>query len=112
MMGWIAKPGSAEDRLNQWLTRKNVTLTFLGLSVFYSALLAWAAVGLLKPDWRYLSVVPLAYGLGAVGTAVALWKIDRPSTATWAIAYFFGALPAIKMLLDSGVVGEIAGLLS
>jgi hypothetical protein len=111
-MGWTAKPGSAEERLNQWTTRKNVTLIFLGLSVFYSGLLAWAAIELLKPSWRYLVGLPLAYGVGAACTAAVLWRSEHPSTATWATAYFFGALPAITMLLNSGIVGEVAGLIS
>ncbi|MEG3086941.1 hypothetical protein U1739_06200 [Sphingomonas sp. PB4P5] len=94
------------------MTRKNVTLMFLGLSVFDSALLAWAGIELLKLNWRYIIGMPLAYGVGAACTAVVLWRSERPSTATWAAAYFFGALPAIKVLLDSGIVGEVAGLIS
>ncbi|WP_198352253.1 hypothetical protein [Sphingomonas sp. MA1305] len=94
------------------MTRKNVTLIFLASSTLYSSLLAWAAIDLLVPKWRYLAGLPLAYGIGAACTAIALWRAEKPSAVTWASAYLFAALPAIKMLLDSGVVEEIAGRLS
>jgi hypothetical protein len=44
VMGWIAKPGSAEDRLNQWLVRKNLAPVFLAFSVLESGLFFWLAV--------------------------------------------------------------------
>lgn len=109
-MGWIAKPGSAEDRINQWLVRKNLALIFLAFSVFESGLFFWLAIHWLKPGWRFLMLLPLAYAIGASATAVFLWKSKEPSSALWTTTYFFVALPVIKMVLDSGIIGEVVTL--
>lgn len=110
-MGWIAKPGSAEDRLNQWMTRKNTTVLFLLFSVFYSGLLAWTILDWLKPHWRFLVFAPGLYGLGAAISAVMLWRSKQPSRALWMLAYFFAALPFTKMFIDSGIVGGVIAAL-
>jgi hypothetical protein len=111
-MGWIAKPGSVEDRLNQWFVRKNLALIFLVFSVFESGLFFWLAVQWLKPGWRFLMLLPLAYAIGAFMTGALLWKSKEPSSALWATTYFFVALPIIKMVLDSGIISEVVALFS
>lgn len=111
-MGWIAKPGSAEERINQWLVRKNLALIFLAFSAFESGLFFWLAVQWLKPGWRFLMLLPLAYAIGASITGVVLWKSKDPSSTLWATTYFFVALPVIKMVLDSGIIGEVVALFS
>ena len=111
-MGWIAKPGSAEDSLNQWFVRKNVALIFLVFSVFESGLFFLLAVQWLKPGWRVVMLLPLAYAIGAILTGVLLWKSKEPSSALWTTTYFFVALPVIKMVLDSGIISEVVALVS
>ncbi|WP_313332689.1 hypothetical protein [Sphingobium yanoikuyae] len=111
-MGWIAKPGSTEDRLNQWLVRKNLALIFLAFSVFESGLFFWLAVQWLKPGWRFLMLLPLAYAIGAFITGVVLWRSKDPSSALWAATYFFVGLPVIKMVLDSGIISEVVAFFS
>src|SRR3569623_648566 len=57
-MGWIAKPGSAEDKLNRWFTDKNCARLALWISAWVCCLIIWWMVGVLKPSWRGLLLIP------------------------------------------------------
>ncbi|WP_165284607.1 hypothetical protein [Sphingomonas desiccabilis] len=94
------------------MTRKNVTLIFLGVSAVQSAMLALGLLKALKPSGYYLALAPVTYGVGAVWSAVVLWRSKEASTATWVFGYFFAALPLVEMLADTWIVKSVPELLS
>jgi hypothetical protein len=108
-MGWRTQPGSAEAIVQQWAGRKKfLGVFFLWVSVLYSSLFVWAGFEALKPEWRGLVLLPLAYGTGAGIMAEVLRRDANPSRLEWSLAVFFALLPLMKMLGDSGVFSIIS----
>jgi hypothetical protein len=106
-VGWIAKPGSAENRLNKWLDRIGLTRILLWCSAFQSALIGWTLYDILVPDRRVLAVLPFLYATGALAVARHLGKVERPSAASWLAAAFF-LLPVLLQIAES--LGLIDGI--
>jgi hypothetical protein len=111
-MGWKAQPGSAEATVQQWTSSKKVLgLVFLWLSVLYSAIFVWAGYVMLKPEWRWLVLLPLAFGVGAGFVAESLRRDPGPSRLKWALGIFFGLPPLLKMAGDSGFFEAVRWLI-
>ena len=99
-MGWIANPGSAEDRFNKWLDRTGLTRILLCFSAFLSVLIGWRLCEALPPGRRLLAALAILYALGALAVARHLGKIERPSAASWVAAAFF-LIPVMLQIAES-----------
>lgn len=92
-MGWIAKPSSAEDKLNRWMTPKNQLRIALWLSVYVCAQAIWSILEIVKPNWRLLTAIPAIFGVCALVASVYLKRIEHPSPVGWWLSVFL-TLPA------------------
>lgn len=111
-MGWKAQPGSAEATVQQWASSKKLLgVVFLWLSVLYSAIFVWAGYAMLKPEWRWLVLLPFAFGVGAGFMAESLRQDPDPSRLKWALGIFFALPPLLKMAGDAGLFEVLHWLL-
>jgi len=106
-MGWIAKPGSAEDKLNRWLTSKNQLRVALWLSGLFCGLAAWSMFEVLKPAWRPLTLLPVIFGVSAIVASHTLKPTERPTRFAWAASLLLALPTPIVVLVNSGILGSI-----
>ena len=106
-MGWIAKRGSAEDKLNRWLTSKNQLRGALWLSALFCSLAAWSMFDMLKPAWRALTVVPLLFGATAIVASHHLKRTETPTRLAWAVSLFLALPTLFVVFVNSGILGSI-----
>ena len=107
-MGWIAEPGSAEDRLKRWLDRVGVTRILLWCSTAESMLIAWNLYDALPANYVFLTAVPIAFGFGAFAVARHLGKVERPSIVAWLAALFFMIPVLLQVAGSAGLFDLIA----
>jgi hypothetical protein len=88
-MGWIARPGSAEDKFNKWWDRNGFTRGLLWCSAIWSVLIGLRLFAILPQDRRVVAVLPMLYAVGALAVARHLGRIERPKAASWIAAAFF-----------------------
>ncbi|WP_156364284.1 MULTISPECIES: hypothetical protein [unclassified Sphingomonas] len=107
-MGWIAKPGSAEDRLNKWLDRLGLSRFALWCSALLSVAIAWNLYDVLPPNRKFLTAIPVAFGFGACAVARHLGKVERPGLAAWLAALFFSTPLLLQVAESSGLFDLIS----
>jgi hypothetical protein len=103
-MGWIAKPGSAEDKIDKWLDRTSLTRLLLCFSAILSLIIA---VGVYRPESsssRALVALPILYGLGTLAVAYLLGKTRRPSVVLKIASAFFLLPVALHFMNSVGVL--------
>ena len=106
-MGWIAKPGSAEDKLKRWVTSKNQLRVALWLSGFFCALAASYMFDHLKSAWQALILVPLIFGLSAILASEILRRNEKPTRLAWAVSLFLALPTPLVVAVNSGIVDSI-----
>ena len=107
-MGWIAKPGSTEDKLNKWLDRIGLIRILLWCSAFLSVITGWNLYGFLLSAHRAWAGVAILYAVGALAVARRLGKVERPSAVLWLAVAFFLIPVAVQAAESVGVFDLLA----
>lgn len=106
-VGWIARPGSAEDRLKKWLDRVGLTRVLLWCSALLTLLIAWNMYDVTLPRWRWILIVPVTYALGALGIARHFGQMERPTKLAWFAAIFFLIPVFVQFAVSTGLADMI-----
>lgn len=100
-MGWIAKPGSPEDRLNRWLDR-NILRVCLAVSAAVSIQWTVTIIEVARLDQRIIAIVPALFALGELIAAFKTRTIRELSTAQRGLVGLL-LVPAVVDLVEGGV---------
>jgi hypothetical protein len=106
-MGWIARPGSAEDKLNRWMTSKNQLRMALWSSACVCAFATWSVIESTKSGREGLAAIPALFGVGAIIASVYLGRAAQPPNKAWRLSKFLTLPVFIYIVFLSGIGGTV-----